>query len=246
MKHLVAILALAACGTTGGQIVTFDVAAAGNGTTAMDTGLGWHVVLGKATVHLGALYLNLARPISGAQSTSCILPGIYTAEELAGLDVDVLSTAPQLFPVRGTGTDDAAKTAEIWLTGGDVNAANDPTIIADLAGTASKGATTIAWSARVTIGDNRYIASSDPARPSAHPICKQRIVTPIPLGDGLRPVGGGTLLVRVDPTLWFANVDFSELQPPDYAFPDDLSIPASQNLFTGLRASTGTYQLSFQ
>ena len=70
-------------------------------------------------------------PSSGAQFTNCILPGIYTGEALDGLDVDLLSATPQPFPSPGTGTDDEARTGEVWLTGGDVNAAADPTVIAD-------------------------------------------------------------------------------------------------------------------
>jgi len=57
-------------------------------------------------VHLGAVYLNSPTPISGSAATNCILPGIYTAEELSPLDVDVLSTAAQPFPEAATGTDD--------------------------------------------------------------------------------------------------------------------------------------------
>jgi hypothetical protein len=247
------LLALAACGTTGGQVVTFDVAGAGpadatGGPRIIDTALGWHVVLDKARLHVGAIYLNLANPISGAQSTECILPGIYTAEELSGLDIDVLSATPQPFPAPATGTDDRAKTAEVWLTGGDINAASDPTIIADIAGTATSGSQVVPFTAQVTIGGNRLIQSSDPSMPSAHPICKQRIVTPIPID--LSPADGSELLVRIDPLLWFSNVDFAGLPqvstvPPMFAFPDDLSIAASQNLFTGLRAASGTYTFSF-
>lgn len=242
-----ALLALAACGTTGGELVTFDVAAAGPPSAAgagfaIDNGLGWHVVLDRAVLHVGAIYLNLSVPSSGAQSTSCILPGVYTAQALAGRDVDVLSPLPQAFPAPGSGTDDAARAAEIWLTGGDVNAAIDPTVVADLAGTASRDASTIAFSARITIGNNRLIPTGDPAQPSMHPICKQRIVSPIAL-DELRPRDGDTLMLRIDPTGWFANVDFTGVAP-SAALPDDLSTPTSQNLFSGLRAST-SYTFTF-
>jgi hypothetical protein len=235
---------LAACGTTGGHVVTFDVVAQGApGAATIDTGLGWHVELSRATVHLGAVYLNLAVPISGSKETRCILPGIYTAEALSSLDVDVLSTAPQAFPAPGTGTDDEARTGEVWLTGGDVNADADDTVIADLAGTATRDAQVIPFSASVTISTtNRGLPPSNPAQPSQHPICKQRIVSPIPID--LRPRDGGTLVIQVDTRAWFANVDFSAL-PPDGVFPDDNQDPASQHLFTGLRAATATFQLAF-
>jgi hypothetical protein len=234
-----------ACGTTGGNVVTFDVAAKGaDGASTVDTALGWHVVLTRAKLHIGAVYLNLSVPISGSQETNCILPGVYTAEELSALDVDVLSTSPQPFSDKATGTDDEARTGEVWLTGGDVNASGDSTVIADLAGTATKGAQLLPFTATITIGNgNRGIPPSDPAQPSQHPICKQRIVSPIPID--LRPQDGGTLVVRVDTQPWFANVDFAAL-PADGVFPDNNTNAASQNLFTGLRAATASFQLSFQ
>jgi hypothetical protein len=251
MKRCLFLVLLVACDTTGGRLVTFDVAAVGpadatGGPRAFENGLGWHVILNKAKLHIGAVYLNLANPISGSQGTNCILPGIYTAEELSAVDVDVLSNEPQQFPETANGTDDSAKTAEVWLTGGDVNAAEDPTIIADVAGAAVGNGMTMAFTAQVTIGSNRLIASSDPSMPSAHPICKQRIVSPIPID--IKPQPGGQLLIRIDPELWFADVDFSQLpqvSPGQWAFPDDLSIPASQNLFTNLRANAD-YELTFR
>jgi hypothetical protein len=237
-------VALAACGTTGGNIVKFDVVAQGApGAGVADTGLGWHVELSKATLHIGAVYLNLSMPISGSQETTCILPGVYTAQQLSPLDVDVLSTVPQPFPEVGTGTDDEARTGEIWLTGGDVNADAGSTVIAQIAGTATKAAQVIRFTAEVTISSANRGIPPTPALPSLHPICKQRIVSPIPID--LRPRDQGTLAIAIDASGWFANVDFT-LVPPDGVFPDDNSSFASQNLFTGLRAAAATFQLSFQ
>ncbi|HEY0194092.1 MAG TPA: hypothetical protein VGC42_23405 [Kofleriaceae bacterium] len=236
---------LAACGSTGGDIIDFAVTAQGApGAAVRDTALGWHVELSQASLHLGAVYLNLAVPISGSQETNCILPGIYTAEQLSALDVDALSTAPQPFPSPATGTDDAVRTAEVWLTGGNVNADTDDTVIARVAGTASKDAAVRPFSALLTISTaNRGIPASSPALPSQHPICKQRIVSPIPIE--LRPQGGGTLAITVDAGGWFANVDFSQL-PDGGVFPDDNINLASKSLFTAVRAAASTFQLTFQ
>ena len=260
-RRLLLLLSLAACGSTGGHLVTFDVAAAGApGAGVQDTALGWHVALDKLTVHVGAVYLNLAVANSGSlTSTACILPGIYTGEELGGLDVDVLSTTPQPFPLYGHGTDDDARTGEVWLTGGDVNAIADTTVIAAICGTATNATTSIPFFTSITIGaTNRGIPATNPATPSQHPICKQRIVTPITID--FRPHAGGTLLVTIDPSSWFATTDFTTLPiaaaaPFDcpneaaaaqvFQFPDDNSIPASQNLFTALRSANGTFSLSF-
>jgi hypothetical protein len=247
--RVLAMLALAACGTTGGNTVSFEVTASGAPDAAtVDTALGWHVQLSRARLHIGAVYLNLAVPISGSQETNCILPGIYTAEELAGLDVDVLSAAPQPFPQPGVGTDDEARTGEVWLTGGDVNADADQTLIADVAGTATKAAQVLPFTGTVTINTaNRGIPPSNPAQPSQHPICKQRIVSPIPID--LRPHDGGTLRLTVDTQQWFANVDFTAMVADPaggFAIPDDNTNAASAALFTGLRAATATFQLAFE
>jgi len=249
VRALVAVASLAACGTTGGDLVTFEVAAHGvPGAASLDTALGWHVELDRAHLHIGAVYLNLAVPISGSQETACILPGIYTAQELAALDVDVLDQTPRPFPQPATGTNDEARTGEVWLTGGDVNADADPTVIADVAGVASNATSTLPFTAAITISTaNRGIPGSDPAQPSQHPICKQRIVSPIAID--LRPRDGGTLVLAVDTRTWFANVDFTALVSDGgggFVFPDTNTNAASQSLFTGLRAASSTFQFSFE
>ncbi|HEV7554421.1 MAG TPA: hypothetical protein VGO00_03135, partial [Kofleriaceae bacterium] len=146
MIRAVVLAACAGCGSTGGHTVTFDVAAAGpaDGVGGFDNNFGWHVTLSTARLHVGAIYLDLAVPISGAQSTSCILPGIYTGEALSGLDIDALSPELQPFPQRGDGTDDEARTGEVWLVGSDLDASIDidpatgqPTVVASVSGTAS-------------------------------------------------------------------------------------------------------------
>src|SRR5437879_3036893 len=71
-------LASGCIGSTGGDVFSFDAAASGpkdaHAGEPLDftTERGWHVVLTKATMHVGALYLDLSEPVSGAQNTSCI------------------------------------------------------------------------------------------------------------------------------------------------------------------------------
>jgi hypothetical protein len=234
------------CGTTGGNLVSFDVVAQGvMGGSVTDTGLGWHVELSEATLYIGAVYLNIVKPISGMQATPCILPTTYSAQELYPLDVNVLSTSPQPFPQPATGTDDEAQTGELWLTGGDVNADADSTVIAHVVGTATSATQTIPFSATITIGSTNRGArgGGNPALPSIHPICSERIVSPIPID--LSPHDQGTLVITVDPRAWFKNVDFT-MVPPDGEFPDDNTNNASQNLLTGIQAATATYQFTFE
>ncbi len=68
-------LCLASCvGTTGGDVIDFNAAASGPAGAKkgmqFTTGLGWHVQLEKAELHVGAVYLNEAVPVSGSQQTT--------------------------------------------------------------------------------------------------------------------------------------------------------------------------------
>jgi hypothetical protein len=251
----VAAPVLSGCvGTTGGELVTFDAFAAGPEDAfagepyTFENSRGYAVTLTRATVHVGALYLNQSRPASVSSDTRCFLSGVYGAEVTSGLDIDLLSGDLQPFPQPGSGTTTPVQTGEVWLFGGgDINEPTDPTALLDVAGTASKGGTDYPFEGRITISDNRVIAPSSPAQPGSHPICKQRIVTPIRADLALAP--GDSLVLRVDPHGLFANVEFSaleqvEAEPPLYRFRDDAGDAPSRNLYTGLRAASGTY--SFQ
>jgi hypothetical protein len=238
-------------GSTGGELLTFDAHAAGPGDAVagqpytFQNSRGYSVTLTRAVVHVGAVYLNQSRPSSVSSSTSCFLSGIYGAEVTSGLDVDILSPEPQLFPEPGFGTTDRARTGEVWLFGGsDVNEPNDPTVLLDVAGSASKAGAEYPFEGRITISNNRVIAPQSAAQPGSEPICKQRVVTPIPVDLALAP--GDALLLRVDPRGMFASVEFSALEqveddPPLYRFRDDDGDAPSRSLYAGLRSAQGTY-----
>jgi hypothetical protein len=212
-------------------------------------GLGYHVVLTRAQLHIGSVYLNQTVPSSGAQATACVLPGIYVGQVLGSLDVDALSPSPQPFPVNGEANAIQARAGELWLTGGDVNNIDDSTLILSAAGTADRGSTSYPFVANITIGRNRLIPSSDPAFPSLNPICKQRIVSPIPID--LTPQSNGELRIAVDPRVWFGAVDFSTLIVRDpatliYQFSNSAQTEADINLYNGMRATQGAYQFRWQ
>ncbi|HVR61806.1 MAG TPA: hypothetical protein VMU50_07885 [Polyangia bacterium] len=240
---LLGALACGACvGQTGGDTVVFAVAASGPADAVAGQPLtfstgGFSVSLARAQLHVGAVYLDQSAPVSGGQATGCYLTGTYVAEETSALDVDLLDPAPQRFPTDARGiTDPAPRVGELWLTGGDVNAASDPTVILSVAGSATQGAVTLAFTGTVTIGANRQPATTSAAGGS--PICKQRIVTPIPAAPALRASGG--LLVRIDPRRYFEAVDFTQL-PTDPAngarvFPDGPGVVAAQNFYSNLRS----------
>jgi hypothetical protein len=257
MNHLfpmLGMLMLVACvESTGGDMVTFHASAAGpvDATSPLPflADNGYQITLTRARLHIGAIYLNESAPISVAQETSCTLPGLYVAEVTASLDVDLLSVSPMRFPELGRGNTHHAVVGEVWLSGGDVNASNDTTVILDIAGTASKDGADYPFDGIVTIGSNRAIPVKDPALPGSNPICKQRIVSPIPTDITL--ADGGELLLRIDPRAFFDNVDFSSLErvqesPPLYRFADRTDGQPNVNLYKGLRSRLGVYTFSWR
>jgi hypothetical protein len=248
------VVAGAACvGTTGGQLVTFPAAVAGPVDASagrpfeFKTDLGWNVVLTEARLHVGAVYLNQSAPVSGAQSTDCILPGTYVAQVTSGIDADLLSPSLQPFPGPGSGTTiPPALVGQVWLTGGDVNAVSDPsppTAILAVAGTAVSGVMTIPFTGRITIASNRQASGS--AAAGGDSICKERIVSPVATSVAVGTTGG--LVLRIDPRQLFVNVNFALLPPSGsgFAFSDDPTSDAytqpSRNLYQNLHSGGGLY-----
>jgi hypothetical protein len=251
---VISLGASACVGTSGSDLFFFDASAAGPLDAdparpfAFTTGRGYRVTLTRAKVHLGAVYLNRAFPVSGAQETSCFLPGLYVAQVTRGLDVDALSPDPQPFPTKGEALEEHAVAAEVALTGGDVSALEDTTVILDVAGAADQDGASYPFEGALTIGTNRAVPANDPSQPGKNPICKQRIVSPIPVD--LTPREGGRLLVRVDPRAFFTNVDFAALDkvsdaPPLYRFRDETVEQPNVNLYQGLKAREGAYAFSW-
>src|SRR5215210_3894457 len=116
---LLSLGASACVGTSGSDLFFFDATAAGPidadpaRPLSFTTGGGYEVTLARAKVHIGAVYLNRAIPVSGAQETKCFLPGLYVAQVTGGLDVDALSAEPQPFPTQGEALEDHALAAEV-------------------------------------------------------------------------------------------------------------------------------------
>ena len=242
---LPAALVLAACvGTTGGEVIDFPVAATSpSGASARDfsTDRGWHVVLTKAVLRIGAVYLTQIEPVSGSQPTPCELPGTYVAQLTAGMTVDLLAAAPQRFPTLAHGTTLEALSGQIWLSGDadhDLDQLADGTPVLEIAGTADKAGDVRPFSGKITIGENR--ASGGSSLAGASTICKQRIVSPIPTRLTIR--GDGGLLLRIDPRALFVNVDFGALVAAPgggFLFSDDASVTdqPSTNLYANLHAA---------
>jgi hypothetical protein len=266
-------LALVACnGTTGDALITFPAFARGaEGASEAFAANGWQIQLTYAQMHIGALYVNEAPPGSTFDQPVCISTGVYAAQVPGGVEVDLLSTDPQPFTVEGNGSADVGLSWEVWLTTGDVNAADNtgpglPNIV-DLQGTATRPSdgAQFGWAATVTIDtSNRGLPVNDPGQPGLNPICKQRVVQ---IGGIDMPLfAGGQLVVTVDPRQWFnVPIDFSTLPSvasdaceidqsssygsAQYCIPDTsdgsgLGATQGATLFTQIH-SGAAYQLSF-
>jgi hypothetical protein len=238
-------LTTACSGTTGGDVFSFRAAARGpsgveNGRLSLDTGSGYYVTLERAHVRLGALYLNRTVPTSVSADTTCTLPGGYVAEVTSGIMLDALAGETIDLPEAGLALAERALTGEVWLTHGDVNDPNESEPVLELGGTAERDGASYRFEGALSVGQNRVVAPSD-ATPGANPICKERIVAPIPVD--LTPREGGRLLVEVSPGAMLEGVDFSLLVPDQggiYRFDDDprSATVASTALYQGLHATT--------
>jgi hypothetical protein len=257
---LVSSILLCAClGTTGNTIVHFRAAAAGpadaiaGAPLEFTSDIGWHVVLSKAVLHVGAMYLTEEVGTSAHSASPCIAPSTYVAEvttdvgTTAGIDVDIVSPALHYFPNFGQGTNLEAKSGQVWLTGGDVNQKVDSTKILHIEGSADKGGRSVPFVGDLTISDNRIDPPTDATKPGSPPICSWRIVSPIPVD--LVPENAGTLLLRIDPRALFIGVDFATLQPISqsplkYAFANDGS--TDKPLYQQLHSAGSVYRFSWQ
>ena len=252
----VLLLALSCNGTTGYDLVQFYAAASGPKDAvagkpyAFDAG-GHHVVLTKATLHVGAMYLIQSRPSSGAGAEPCTLPETYVGEVRGGTNIDLLDPSLQEFPVIGDGSTLPALSGQVWLTHGDVNADQDSADgapILALEGTVDVGAPATPFSASVHIDTgNRIVSQPSSASPGASPICQLRIVTPIPTDITLAQ--GGTLVLRVDPKALFNNADLTQLPKcgAGLCFSDSASDgdQPSINLFQNLTGAGAVYRFDW-
>jgi hypothetical protein len=250
---LALVLATPACvGTTGDQVLDFEAVASGPADAvsgqplSFDGSQGWQVRLTRAYLHVGALYLAETLPSSDAQASPCILPGNYVAQVVQGRDVDLLSNEPQAFPTAGRGSTLEAHAGQVWLTGGDVDLADDPTpptVILQVSGSAQRESELRPFEATLTIAENRVSTSTEAASSSA--ICDERIVSPI--STSIRIQARGALWLRVDPRRLFTDVDFGALEADGdvFVFKDDSSDQPSAKLYDNLKQAGDSYEFSW-
>lgn len=253
-----AVLLLSGCvETTGGTLLAFTLAGGGDplvvsgGPLAFTSptldGRKYQVTLTRARLHVGAVYLSQENPQNYTLESSCVRPGVYTGEVRGGLTLDALDPTPQPFPVAGVGTNRPTLSAELWLTGGELLASTDRTVVLAVAGTATLDTTDYPFEASFTISTNRLTPPRNSALPGSNPLCEKRIVAPVAFPGSL--TDGSTVSLLVDPRAFFSTVDFAVLErvsdsPLLYRFTDDASSDRQPDkaLFSAFRASTGPFR----
>lgn len=247
VRGVVVTLLLTSCiESTGGNLVSFHAQARGvpEASHPFTTPAGFDVSLTRARVHVGALYFNQQNPQSYTLEESCLQDGVYSGEVRAGLDVDALNAGAQPFPLDGNGTDALTRTGTLWLTGGDLFATDDATVVLDVAGTATGDAGVFPFEGQLTIGANRQLPPRNAALPGSNPLCAQRIVGPVAMND--RFTNGGTVTLVVDARQLFAAVDFSTLASDGgvHHFTDSQASDAQADLtlFSALRSAAAPWR----
>jgi len=227
------------CGSTGGALVTLPFRTGGQragGPLTFTTPNGWTVTLQTAKIALGPFYFNHFPP-----STQTFRSGLVIIQVTQQVIVDALDPSLRELPAGADGETGPSVAVEIGLFPPD--STQPSTIRAQLggnvgfvAGTATKGATTLAFSGPITI-------DTSVATPTNPLLAIQRVRGAVV--DLVFTAEPQALELRVDPTHWFDLVDFSDLlqgTPSNGVFTWGLRSTFLNSLVQGVKGETGIYQ----
>ena len=242
MKRAILAAALSACAscsnTSGGALVTLPfeaggVARAGSGAFTFTTPLGWTVTLDDAVIAVGPFYFNVLPPSSDEFRAGVVI--IQATEQTI---VDVLDPTLHDVPGGANGETGSAVSVEIGLLAPDAsNQAADPTDaetlgagFANVTGTATLGSASVPFSGAVIV-DTELVTPTEPLADL------QRIRgADVALAFTAAPQ---TLQLRIDPTHWFDQSDFSALVPTDGTWAVDTTFAAQ--LLEGVKSESDVY-----
>ena len=269
---LVALFVTVDCGTTGSKRFQFDAFAAGvdGASSPFTNDSGWTVKLDRAQITFGPVYLNVIPPLRTGSyrapslglgrlahaDSSHLGEGRDVGEVLGQISFDALSPSLSKFQTSGTMTQEEIRTAEVWLwpaPGVAPEEVNIDTASVDVAGTATRNGDSVRFRGRL-IFDDAWATDALPGERSATPITEQRMVRGIPAA--FYPVDNGHLEIRFDVRSLFRGADFSNLVAnPTDADGTKVLVQAKtgpvttdqvmRNIFQGLRATTGTYDVQW-
>jgi hypothetical protein len=265
------------CGSTGSARFAFEARAAGiarDGAQPLSftNEVGWTITLTKARVTIGPVYLNVVAPLRDPPTSSRwpslgvrrafadddhLGAGREVGEVLAQVTFDALSPSFTAFPAPGTMTDEVVRTTEIWLWPPPDRSAESVSLdtpAVDLAGAATRGATTVRFRGALVL-DDAWTSDAKPGERSAQPVTSLRKVRGVP--SAFRPTEGGSLEIRFDVRALFRGSDFARLagNPTDAdgtrvlvqsKTGPNTTDQVMRNIFQGLRAATGTYAVQWR
>lgn len=219
------LVALSACGETGGAEVPFSIVIETRGTDGFDTETGWHVQLDEARLNVSAIYLwenppalarlwNLLVPVAHAHAGDLQFSGgAVLGEHLGLVELDLMSGRRELG--ERIGNEGPVKSFSVLLEPVEGH-------VAQVRGRATKDGISVDFEGGLALEAGR-----------------QRRV------DGLRTDGeltsGATFVVTANVPRWFRDADFSTLD-------DGVITPGTQTRaawFLGVRSSdsfTGTWR----
>jgi len=236
---LVAALALTvSCGSTGGDLVEVPFRAGGQaqGPVTFKTPAGWSVTLTKAQLAVGPFYFNAFPP-----DTQSFRSGVVLLEATEQVIVDALDPTLKDVPGGADGQTGHAVSVELGLLPPDTTQPYKQRAALEghvglVAGTATKGETTLAFSGPITI-DTNLVTPTTPL------VSLQRVRgAAVDLDIAAR---SQVLELRVDPTHWFDLVDFSDLltgEPTDGSYTWDERSPFLSQLVQGVKRENDVYR----
>lgn len=226
------------CGSTSGALVTLPFRAGGvpsGGPLTFTTISGWTVTLRTAKIALGPFYFNLIPP-----STESFRNGTVIIQVTQQVIVDALDPSLHDVPGGADGETGHSVSVEIDLFPPDVT--QPVSLRSQLAGnvglvegTATKGGSTVPFSGPITI-DTNLVTPTTPL------VALQRVRgAVVNLEFTAAPQA---LELRVDPTLWFDLVDFSQLlqgTPSNGVYTWDVHSTLVNSLVQGVKSESGVY-----
>lgn len=220
-------------------------------TSGFTNDFGWEIVLARASMHLGPVYLNTVAPVRAQRGLrglrlireahadeSHLGNGLVVGEVLGDLDVDLLAPSLTPFPVRGQITGDEVRTAEIRFWPGPNVDPESPskTPVLSVAGTARREGESIRFEGNLVL-DETWLPNAQPGDRNFLTLTDIRAVRGIPAP--ITAEEGGALEVRVDPRRLFATANFAQIR-------DNPRVPTNPDvraLVQGNGGATGTDQV---
>jgi len=230
------LTALTACGgTTGGTLVTLPFSAGGAQVlNTFTTTQGWTVTLQTALIALGPFYFNIAPP-----ATDVFRSGVVIAQVTQQVVVNALDPSLQPVPGGADGETGTAVAVEIDLFPPNATQSSSVqslirTNVGFVAGTATKGGTTVQFSGPIAINPNQAT--------TLEPLIWLERVTGAAV-DLTFLATPQALELRVDPTHWFDLANFAQLSqgtPTSGVYSWDVSACTAQ-----VQTAAQTAQCSF-